>query len=173
MADEAEILDTLSTLADYFGTEPTDKQLRLYVRALSDLTPDELEHAAAEHIKVNKWFPKVSELRELVEKRTAQKSPQRDELEVELYACEDAFYAGRAYDAGRLEHMAYLYEQVGREHKAAWVREKSRRWAAILEVENAQDGNRTRAGDTAARTLPAGTMAAGVRPGVYVAGGGE
>lgn len=137
MAKKSEILGVLGTLADYYGIEPNDAQLGLYVRALSDLTPDELEHAAAEHIKVNKWFPKVSELRELAEKRTAQKPPQRDELEAELYALEDNFFQARQYDPARLEHMAQLYDRVGRESKAAWVREKSRRWAAILEVENA------------------------------------
>ncbi len=38
--------------------------LNLYARLLADIDPDLLRAAALHHIATNKWFPKVSELRE-------------------------------------------------------------------------------------------------------------
>jgi len=68
MANQSEVLSTLGLLADYYGHEPSDAQLGLYARALSDLDAEVLDYAAGEWIKAGKWYPKVSELRELAAK---------------------------------------------------------------------------------------------------------
>lgn len=71
MASEREVTDALAPLVDYYdaGAKITPAQVQLYVRALADLDAGVLEEAAAEYVQTGKWFPKVSELREIAKRR--------------------------------------------------------------------------------------------------------
>lgn len=133
MANGTDILDVLGTLVDYFAVEPNDAQLRLYVRALSDLTGAELQAAADEYIKTGKWFPKVSELRDIAERLGKQPALQHDLLEAEVIELKDAFLFDGEYNPARMEAIAVLYERAEREYKAAWVRREAANMAAIAE----------------------------------------
>jgi len=165
MANDGKTLEILQGLAQAYGQTMTPAQVRLMAQALDGITPHALELAAAEYMRTSEWFPKAADLRKLA--LEYQGIRWGDVLEAEVHACEDKFYLDRTYNPEVIEHIAVAYDRAGKESKAAWVREKSRRWSAILEVEHGET-NRTGASDTTARGLPAGAMAAGVSAGAGV-----
>ena len=71
MATEQEVSETLAMLVDYYeyGDEMTPGKARLYVRSLVDLDSAALVEAVTEHVQASKWFPKISELREIAKRR--------------------------------------------------------------------------------------------------------
>lgn len=136
MANELEIIEILTLLAEIHGSEPPS--VTGYVWALEDVDAEMLLAAAREATKTVKWFPKPVELREIagrLERERTADAGRRDYLMIELIDLEDRFYRTRDYDPSRMEQIGGLYERAGHEHKAGWVREKSRRWAAILAAE--------------------------------------
>lgn len=62
---EQKIVEVLGILgAAYPGFELTEFTVHIYVKALSDIPPEELTQAAYYHIMNSKFFPTISELRQ-------------------------------------------------------------------------------------------------------------
>lgn len=57
-------------LCEAYGQKPTAAKIRLYARALEDLTPEELRGACLRALRESKFFPTVAELRSHVEPST-------------------------------------------------------------------------------------------------------
>ena len=56
------ILHILGMLSEYYNTEPTESQVRIYIAFLSDLEPWALKGAAYAWIGRSPFYPKVNEL---------------------------------------------------------------------------------------------------------------
>ena len=72
MATEREILNCLGTLTTAFPESQTNlsnekkiKTFSLYCQMLADLPRDALQEATIRHVRESKFFPKISELREM------------------------------------------------------------------------------------------------------------
>jgi len=62
-----EIDTILLRLARYYQVEiPGADVLEMYHQALEGYTPDQIADASTKHVKASKWFPKISELIELL-----------------------------------------------------------------------------------------------------------
>lgn len=51
--------------AAYPDQRPSEAQIELYTRILSDLPPQTILAAVVQHVASSKWFPRVAELREI------------------------------------------------------------------------------------------------------------
>ena len=67
MATRNEIVTVLQRLDISSGTAPDARRCELYIDMLSDIPGDILRQAAKAHIRSSKWYPKISELRELAD----------------------------------------------------------------------------------------------------------
>jgi hypothetical protein len=59
-------LDIFMAMSEFYEKKFTETAIRLYFRALSDVSDSDFEHACGEHMRRSKWFPKPSELLELL-----------------------------------------------------------------------------------------------------------
>jgi len=64
MATKKTILVLIAKLEIAYGKEVSDDAAALYAEVLADIDDVVLKSAVMEHIGANKWFPKVSDLRE-------------------------------------------------------------------------------------------------------------
>ena len=61
-------MNWLVKLVKYYNKSLDADVLGIYKDALSDIDDDVIDQAATEHIRTSRWFPKVSELREIAER---------------------------------------------------------------------------------------------------------
>lgn len=59
-------LDVFMAMAEFYEKKFTQTAIRLYFRALSDVSDSDFEIACGEHMRRSKWFPKPSELLEIL-----------------------------------------------------------------------------------------------------------
>ena len=65
--EQEQLVDRLTELADYFDKPKSPSQLALYVQALNDLPFAAVMQATAAVVQSSTFFPKVAEIRQLVE----------------------------------------------------------------------------------------------------------
>ena len=63
MATKSKVLSVLEMLSGYYSKEPTDAQINIYLRTLTDIPDPILEQAAYDWIAQSQFFPRVNELR--------------------------------------------------------------------------------------------------------------
>lgn len=61
------LIDRLTMLAEYYEKPKSEAQLAIYVQALADLPIAEVLNATSELVKTSVFYPKVSEIRAVVE----------------------------------------------------------------------------------------------------------
>lgn len=135
MATDAEILSLLRLVAEYYGQEVNETQARLWLRLLELYPAPVIEKAVVAHIKRSKWFPKVSEIRDLCAELNPSNGYRVDSLVGELLQLENAFYEARQLDPPAWERLARRFERVGRTERAANTRQRLANLQAILERE--------------------------------------
>ena len=101
MAMQHEILDILDTLTSVYGQEPGDT--RGYYWALEDYPADLIQEAAREHVRLSKWYPKPSELREIADRIQA-KRDQGEEPRRIYWQAMDLF---KMLAAGKIEQAQF------------------------------------------------------------------
>lgn len=62
-----DLIDELTDLVVLYDAKLTDRQLDIYLEALSDISPDDLHRGIVLLTRTSKWMPKISEIRQAVE----------------------------------------------------------------------------------------------------------
>lgn len=62
--EKNQLVDELIDLIDLFDAQMTERQIDLYISALSDIDPRDLHVGIVELVKTSKWMPKVAEIRQ-------------------------------------------------------------------------------------------------------------
>ena len=136
MASQNEILSAMKMLAEYYGQEPNETQARLFMRLLEPYPGSVLEEAVISHIQASKWYPKVSEIRDLCDNLLPKgQTYQVDSLAAEQIELENEFYDSRQFDAERFERLALQYENSGRLARAEQVRRRAHNFSRAIEQE--------------------------------------
>lgn len=65
-AEREQLIDALTVMAEYYDKPKSDAQIMIYVQALDDLKLADISWAMNDIIKSSPFFPKVSEIREMV-----------------------------------------------------------------------------------------------------------
>jgi hypothetical protein len=137
MAADEEILNAIRLVSEYYGAEPNETQVRLWLRLLEPYPGEVIERAVISHIEHSKWAPKVSEIRDLCDQRMPSNSYQVDPLAAELLDLEQDFYFNdRRLDVAAWEHLADKFERIGRHERAANTRQRLANLKNILEQES-------------------------------------
>lgn len=63
MIDPDTFKQAILALAEAYGTKPTETRVRVYRKALADLTTEQFTRACAAALRECRWFPTVAELR--------------------------------------------------------------------------------------------------------------
>jgi hypothetical protein len=81
----AEILSIVVGLAEFFKEDLSDKRQELYVSALEDFSPEQINFAAKQAVKTLKFFPRPVELIELIQGSQADRAEQAWQIAWEAY----------------------------------------------------------------------------------------
>lgn len=60
------LIDELTDLVVLYDAKLSDRQLDIYLEALSDISPEDLHYGIVLLTKTSKWMPKISEIRQAV-----------------------------------------------------------------------------------------------------------
>jgi len=132
-------LSMLATL--YPDAKVSADMLTLYQELLADIPDAILEQAVHEYAKNNKWFPKVSELREIARRLANladcvgfESAPMIDGLTAKAQELEDKFYDGE-FDPWEWEKLADDFNKADRPLRADRTRQREGIYAAYLNIE--------------------------------------
>ena len=124
-----EIVKLLKRLALAFPRpEPSKETIALYVEQLEDLSVYAIRKAVDHHIRYSKWFPKISELRE-VGSRFVGYEPRfpvfsYDELNKKVWALEYAFFHEGEFDLEAWNQLIEQFEAEDRICRAESIRKR-------------------------------------------------
>jgi hypothetical protein len=127
MANANQILAALRQLSAYYGKEPSEAQVRVYLDMLNEMDPQVLQHAVRAWIRRSPFFPRVSELLEM---ERNYKPPALDLLAAQAQALKDDFYCEGRLEPEAWEILATRFEESGRPARAEHTRQNLHRLQA-------------------------------------------
>jgi hypothetical protein len=140
MANRDQILNVMTTLSNAYPDKRHDKNtLGIYLEHLADIPGGLLEQAAHRHIQNSNWFPRIAQLREAAAQLsgthdfTSLAPIHEDNLALKAAALEREFYLRGKMDLTSWEKLERGFKLAGRDHRAAYTRQKLRRLQQIAE----------------------------------------
>lgn len=128
-----DILTVLTRLAQAYPDKRLQEDtLEIYRQELADIPTPILAQAASQHIRLSSWFPRVSELRIAAQQfagtsQFASLLPTGvDSLALQARKLEIDYFHQGVFDINDWDQLASQLERVGRHHRAAELRIKSR-----------------------------------------------